>query len=128
MLKVVIAASDGFGDYYLLERSLDKILQNYTDIELVSLHSKSLNRIIDLYARKREILTRRFVPNLLNHGENAKNIVIEEVIEYASHAILFVDENEELDTVLAKIRDSGLHWRAIKYKDVLADKLYNQKA
>lgn len=128
MLKVVIAASEGFGDYYLLERALDKILKNHVEIELLSIHSKTLNRIIDLYARKREVVTRRFVPNLLNHGENAKNIVIEEIIEYASHAILFVDENQELDTVLTRIRDSGLHWRVIKYKDVLAEKLYNQKA
>jgi hypothetical protein len=87
-MKVIIAGSRDFDDYELLCKYCDHILQNQTDIEIVSGTAKGADQLGERYAKEKEYKITRF-PADWSLGKSAGYIRNEEMAKYADALIAF---------------------------------------
>ena len=89
MFYCLVAGSRAFDDYNLLEKTLDKMLSNYTpDITIVSGGAKGADALAELYAHKKGYYTTIFYPewNLLGKGAGyIRNRKMHEYISQFEH-------------------------------------------
>lgn len=87
MKRVVIAGSRDFGDYSLLEETLDQLLEDETEsVELVSGHAKGADLLAERYAEENEVPIHVIKPDWKKYGRAAGPIRNRQILEYAREA------------------------------------------
>jgi len=94
-MKVIIAGSRDFDDYELLRSYCDHVLQNQTDIEIVSGTAKGADHLGERYAIEKGYRVKRFSANWEKHGRSAGYIRNEEMANYADALIAFWNGNSK---------------------------------
>jgi hypothetical protein len=94
-MKVIIAGSRNFVDYKLLCETCDYMLQNKTDIEIVSGRAKGADLLGEKYAKERGHKIKEFPAAWDAYGKSAGYIRNEEMAKYADAAIVFWDGNSK---------------------------------
>ena len=87
-MKVIIAGSREFDDYEVLRNYCDHVLQNQTDIEIVSGTARGADQLGERYAIERDYKITRF-PADWNKGKSAGYIRNEKMANYADALIAF---------------------------------------
>lgn len=83
--RVIICGGRDFSDRDLLFRSLDKILQGYSEPEIVSGHAKGADLLGEEYAALRGFKVSIFQPDWNKHGRAAGPIRNRQMLQYALH-------------------------------------------
>jgi hypothetical protein len=87
-MKVIIAGSRDFDDYELLRKYCDHVLQNQTEIEIVSGTARGADQLGERYAKERGYPVKQF-PADWNKGKSAGYIRNEEMAKYGDALIAF---------------------------------------
>ena len=87
-MKVIIAGSRDFDDYEVLRNYCDHVLQNQTDIEIVSGTARGADQLGEKYAIERGYKITRF-PADWDKGKSAGYIRSEEMAKYGDVLIAF---------------------------------------
>jgi hypothetical protein len=91
MFKVIIAGGREFKDYELLKSKLDKILQNKTDIQIVSGKARGADSLGETYAKERGYDIEEFPADWKKYGKPAGYIRNKQMAEYADACVCFWD-------------------------------------
>ena len=86
MSRVIVAGSRTFSDFELLERKLNELLVNLTDVEIVSGGARGADKLGELYAKKHNLPLKIFLPDWELHPGQAGFIRNEEMARYAAEA------------------------------------------
>ncbi len=84
MARVIVAGSRTFSDFELLERKLDELLVNLTDVEIVSGGARGADKMGELYAKKHGLPLKVFLPDWEAEPRRAGYIRNEEMARYAA--------------------------------------------
>ena len=87
-MKVIIAGGRDFDDYEKLRTYCDHILEDQTDIEIVSGTAKGADQMGERYAKEKGYPVKRF-PADWSKGKSAGYIRNEEMAKYADALIAF---------------------------------------
>ncbi len=90
-MKVIIAGSRSFSDYELMERNCDHMLQNQTDIEVVSGTADGADKLGEVYASNIGHRIKRFPADWKTYGRKAGFLRNEKMAKYADALIAFWD-------------------------------------
>ena len=116
MFKVIVAGGRNFNDYPLLEKTLDKLLQHKTDVQIVSGLARGADSLGIAYAVDKNIPVAKFPANWEEHGTMAgyqRNI---EMAEYADACVCFWNGKSRGTKHMIRIaRNLNLQVRIIKY-------------
>jgi hypothetical protein len=116
MFKVIVAGGRDFSDYALLEKTLDKLLKNKTDVQIVSGLARGADSLGIVYAIDRNIPAAKFPAKWEEHGTMAgyqRNI---EMAEYADACVCFWNGKSRGTKHMIRIaRKLKLQVRIIKY-------------
>ena len=88
-MKVIIAGSRDFDDYEVLRNYCDHVLQNQTDIEIVSGTARGADQLGERYAKERGYSVKQFPADWDKHGRSAGYIRNEEMAKYGDALIAF---------------------------------------
>jgi ABC-type enterochelin transport system substrate-binding protein len=88
-MKVIIAGGRKFKDYESLKKYCDYILQNQSDIEIVSGTARGADRLGERYAEERGFPIKRFPAKWDEFGNSAGYIRNFEMAKYADGLIAF---------------------------------------
>ena len=93
MLKVIIAGSREFEDYYFLEKKLNHIFSKwpFSEIEVVSGGAKGVDHLGEMYAEAKGCALKVFPADWNEHGKAAGPIRNKQMAEYATHLVAFWD-------------------------------------
>lgn len=91
MFKLIIAGGRDFNDYDLLKSKLDRLLQNKTDVEIVSGKARGADSLGERYAREMGYPIKEFPANWNKYGKSAGYIRNKEMAEYADGCVCFWD-------------------------------------
>lgn len=116
MFNLIVAGSRSFSDYALLERKLDHLLKQKTDVVIFSGMARGADLLAVKYAAKRKITVKGFHANWKLHGNRAGFIRNELMAEEASALVAFWDgkSNGTADMVSVMIK-KGLPYRVIRF-------------
>ena len=116
MIKVIVAGTRTFENYNLLERKLNKILQNYGTVEIVSGGAKGADSLGEKYADLRGHKLAKFLPNWGLWGKQAgirRNVYM---AQYATHLVAFWDgRSRGTAHMIEAAKAKGLPVRIIRY-------------
>lgn len=87
--KVIVAGGRDFDDYELMKKKLDNILQNKTNIQIVSGTARGADRLGERYAEERGYSIKRFPADWKNHGLSAGPIRNERMAKYSDACACF---------------------------------------
>jgi hypothetical protein len=91
-MKIIIAGSRNFTDYQTLKKCCDQILQDQTDIEIVSgAHYKGADKLGEQYAKERAYKLTQFPADWKRFGRAAGPKRNEQMANYANALIAFWD-------------------------------------
>jgi hypothetical protein len=90
-MRVIIAGSRGFNDYVKLSGVCDFLLQDQTDIEIVSGTAYGADQLGERYAKERGYPVKQFPADWVRHKKAAGYIRNEEMAEYGDMLIAFWD-------------------------------------
>ena len=91
-MKIIIAGSRTFTDYKKLKKICDQILQDQTDIEIVSGSCyKGADKLGEQYAKEKGYKLTQFPANWKSYGKAAGPIRNEQMANYADTLIAFWD-------------------------------------
>lgn len=90
--KVIVAGGRDFKNYDLLKRKLDHILQNQTNIEIVSGVAAGADLLGEKYAAEKKYPIKRFHADWDNFGRSAGPRRNEEMAQYAQACVCFWDQ------------------------------------
>jgi hypothetical protein len=90
-MKIIIAGSRNFNDYNLLKTSCDKLLTQFTNIEIVSGTARGADKLGERYAGEKGYDIKQFPANWDKHGKSAGYIRNDEMAQYADMLIAFWD-------------------------------------
>ena len=91
MHKVIVAGSRLMFQYNIVEKVLDEVFKEHSDIEIVSGNAKGADSLGELYAAKKNIKLAKFPADWKAHGKAAGAIRNREMAEYADSCIVFWD-------------------------------------
>jgi len=95
MLKVIIAGSRGFGDYYLLANKCSKILigamSKDGEVEIVSGGADGADKLGERYAAEKGLSVKLFPADWKQYGKAAGPLRNKQMAEYADALIAFWD-------------------------------------
>ena len=94
-MKVIIAGSRDFDDYEVLRNYCDHVLQNQTDIEIVSGTARGADQLGERYAKERGYSVKQFPADWDKHGRSAGYIRNEEMAKYGDALIAFWNGNSK---------------------------------
>jgi len=94
-MRVIIAGGRSFKDYNRLCSVCDYMLQNQTDIEIVSGTAMGADKLGEQYAQERGHKIARFPAEWDKYGKSAGFKRNEEMAEYADALIAFWDGNSK---------------------------------
>jgi len=116
MIKVIIAGSRGFSDYELLARTCDHMLQNHSEIQVVSGGAKGADKLGELYAEEHGYEVNQFLADWSNLGNAAGYIRNKAMAEYADALIAFWDGESKGTWHMATIAfNAGLKMKVCEY-------------
>ena len=91
MRKIIVAGGRKFQDYEFLERVMDVVVGEDTDIEIVSGTARGADSMGELYAQNKGFKLTRFPAKWKEFGRSAGPIRNEEMAEYADELAAFWD-------------------------------------
>ena len=117
MIKVIIAGSRTFNDYKLLAITCDFMLQNQTQVEIVSGGAKGADKLGELYAEENMYDMKRFEPDWSSNGVAAGYMRNKEMAFYADALIVFWDGYSKGSKHMIDIaKSAGLKVKVCEYK------------
>ncbi len=119
MVKVIIAGSRGFNQWYRLYIECDRLLKNITDeIEIVSGHAKGADLLGEKYAKAKGYGIKLFPADWNTYGLQAGGIRNLKMAEYADYLIAFWDgKSKGTANMIRHAKKVGIDCRIIKYED-----------
>lgn len=90
-MKIIIAGGRDFDNYDRLRSYCDHLLQNKTEIEIVSGTAKGADKLGERYAEERGYPVKRFVADWGTFGKKAGYLRNEDMAIYADALIAFWD-------------------------------------
>ena len=120
MRRVFVAGGRDFGDYSLLATSLDRILEPYQGIEIVSGHAKNADQLGEQYAREHDLPCAVFPAEWTRFGKRAGFLRNAQMLEYALKAsplvIAFWDgRSHGTEDMIKKARAVGVECVVVSY-------------
>lgn len=116
MIKVIIAGSRTFGDYGLLARVCDHMLQNQSEVEIVSGMAKGADKLGELYAEEKGYEVKDFYAHWSQYGDAAGPIRNKEMAGYADALIAFWNGSSRGTMHMIQIaRSVGLKIKVCEY-------------
>lgn len=114
-MRIIVAGGRYFNDYEKLKKVCDKILQNQTEIEIVSGTAKGADKLGEKYAEEKGYKIKQFVP-YFSVGKKGGIIRNRLMSEYADALIAFWDgESRGTKNMIELAKKAGLKVRIIKY-------------
>ena len=121
--RVLVCGGAKFDDYSLLELSLNKILNEYSNdtIEIVSGHAKGADSLGEKYAQKKNLKCTVFNAEWSKYGRAAGPIRNSQMLEYAKQenplVVAFWDgESHGTKDTINKAKKSNIRCEVIMYK------------
>jgi len=90
-MKVIIAGSRTFSDYNFLRTNCDRLLSQFSNIEIVSGTAQGADQLGERYARDRGYSVKQFPANWDKFGKKAGYLRNDEMAQYADWLIAFWD-------------------------------------
>lgn len=119
MLKVIIAGSRTFGDYGLLAKVCDHMLQNQSEVEIVSgKEPKGADKLGELYAEENGYNIRPFIAHWAQFGNAAGPMRNKQMAEYADALIAFWNGDTVKSgtyNMICVARNAGLKIKVCEY-------------
>lgn len=116
-MKVIVAGSRGFHNYELLKSSLDKILQNQTDIEIVSGGARGADLLGERYAQEKGYSIKIFLADWERLGKRAGFFRNKEMAKYADACVCFWDgKSRGTKSMIELAKKHELKTRTIRYE------------
>lgn len=116
MFKVIVAGGRDFNDYPLLEQKLDKLLENKSDVEIVSGLARGADSLGLKYASQKNLPVKKFPANWNENGTMAgyeRNI---QMADYANACICFWNgKSRGTKHMIRMAREFNLQLRIINY-------------
>lgn len=114
--KVIIAGGRDFGDYEALKSACDFMLQNRSDIEIVSGTAGGADRLGERFARERGFLLKEFPAEWVKYGKGAGYKRNAQMADYADALIAFWDQKSRgTRSMIELARNKGLKVKVINY-------------
>lgn len=114
--RLIIAGSRTFTDYELLKRTLDKLLINKTDIEIVSGCAKGADKLGERYAAEHNYPVKHFPADWDAHGKGAGFIRNKQMAQYADALVAFWDGfSRGTEMMIELAREKNLLVRVIRF-------------
>jgi hypothetical protein len=115
-MKVIIAGGRDFNDYKLLCKVCDHMLQNQTEIEIVSGKAKGADALGERYAKERGYPIKPFPANWKKFGNMAGPIRNEQMAVYGDALIAFWDgESSGTRNMISCAHEYGLKLKVKRY-------------
>lgn len=95
MLKVIIAGGRDFTDYHLLSKVCDFMLQNHSDIEIVSGCANGADKLGEKYAKEKGYSIKKFPADWEKFGRSAGFLRNDQMAQYADALIAFWDKKSK---------------------------------
>ncbi len=115
-MKLIIAGGRSFNDYALLSQKLDFLLQNQTDIEIVSGGAKGADNLGERYAKERGLACTQFPAQWDKYGKRAGMIRNEHMAQYADALVAFWDgASVGTQHMIQYAKQQGLNVRVVRY-------------
>lgn len=120
MHRVMVAGGRDFGDYSLLATSLDRILEPYQDIKIVSGHARGADQLGEQYAKEQGLPCTVFSAEWKRFGKRAGFIRNAQMLEYALQAsplvVAFWDgKSHGTGDMINKARGAGVECVVVSY-------------
>ena len=116
MFKVIIAGGRGFSDYALLSSTLDKLLSQKTNVEIVSGMARGADLMAVRYARERNLPVAKFPARWNTFGTSAGFERNKVMARYADACVCFWDgQSRGTAHMILTARHYNLELRVIKY-------------
>ena len=116
MFKIIVAGGRDFNDYSLLEKKLDRLLENKPDVEIVSGLARGADSLGLKYASQKNLPVKKFPANWKEYGTMAgyeRNI---QMADYADACVCFWNGKSRGTKHMIRIaRKFNLQLRIIKY-------------
>lgn len=91
MILAVVGGRD-FDNYKLLESTLDKLCEKMEIDTICSGGAKGADTLAELYAKKRDIETKIFLPDWEKYGKRAGPLRNAKIINYSDKCVAFWDK------------------------------------
>ena len=115
-MKVIIAGGRSFDDYAKLCEYCDYILQNKTEVEIVSGTARGADKLGERYAKERGYSIKRFPADWVKHKKSAGYKRNAQMADYADGLIAFWDEESRGTMHMINLaREKGLKVRVCIY-------------
>ncbi len=116
MFKVIIAGSRDFKNYELLQAKLDTLLQDKTDIQIVSGKAQGADRLGEKYAKENGYPIKEFPAQWDKYEKSAGMIRNNEMAKYADACVCFWNGKSKGTAHMLKIATkNNLLMRVIRY-------------
>ena len=90
-MKVIIAGSRTFSDYNFLRTNCDRLLSQFSNIEIVSGTAQGADQLGERYAREKGYDIKQFPANWDKYGKRAGYLRNDDMAQYADWLIAFWD-------------------------------------
>lgn len=114
--RIIIAGSRSFNDYEELKRLCDYIVQEATEVEIVSGGCRGADLLGERYAKERGFDIKRFEADWDQHGKAAGPIRNEQMAEYADELIAFHCGGRGTADMIRRAKTHGLKYAVSKHK------------
>ena len=122
MFKVIVAGSRGFTDYDLLVSKLDKILQDKTDVEIVSGGAKGADSMGEAYAESKGYKLTVFPADWNKYGKSAGYKRNVQMADYADVLVAFWDgQSKGTSHMIDIMREKDKPVRVIRFQEDSVD-------
>jgi len=91
MFKVIVAGSRNFNNYEFLKNTLNYLLINQNNIEIVSGTANGADKLGEMYARKLHLGLKQFPADWDQYGKRAGYLRNEQMAKYADALVAFWD-------------------------------------
>lgn len=117
-LRVIIAGSRGFSDYYLLKKKMIHFLSRYKpeEIEIVSGGANGADKLGERFAEEYGCLVKQFIPDWDTFGKRAGYMRNWDMAKYADACVVYWDSRSKgtKHMIDLAIRE-GLMLKIVKY-------------
>lgn len=116
-MKVIVAGGRKFNNYNLLKTTLNNILSNKTDIEIVSGTANGADKLGERYAEQYNYHIKKFPAEWDKYGKSAGYIRNEEMAKYADALVAYWDGISKGTRHMIDLAEKhNLKVRVIRYK------------
>lgn len=112
-MKLIVAGSRDFTDYEFLKKTLDKLLINQTDIEIVCGMARGADLLGKRYAEERGYPVKEMPANW-DLGKRGGYIRNREMAQYGTHLVAFWNGSKGTGHMIDLAKEFGLPTRVIK--------------